>query len=112
MARNHVHFCGHSEFHLGDRVRLPKGITRKMVEMGLSAVLAKGVKPGPELDVPVILPGGITAILRPQAPPYSGWMAVTFLDPSMVTREQIAETQRLIEEAHFDPYPKEVPVEW
>lgn len=98
MARLRVHLSEHAKVRLGQRVHLPIDVSLKQIASGLATVLCLGVHPGPELSVPVLLPGGYTAICRPEAAPYSGWIVVTVLDAEAVTREQMAEVQRLVDE--------------
>ena len=76
MPRNFARTTKHFELRVEER--LGGTVTKEMrrqINQGLDALLAKGVCPGPNLDVHVGIPGGYVAVCVPSAT--GGWVAVT-----------------------------------
>jgi hypothetical protein len=92
-----VHFDprGHAEVRLDERLRASRGVLKE-VEAGLNTRLCLGAPTGPELSIAVGLSGGYTAICVPEWLPRTGWRVITFLDPDMVTVEEVHQLKRAI----------------
>lgn len=81
MAMYKVVLSNHAKQRLLERVGSLKGAEHE-IAMGLITTLHLGAKPGPNLEVTVLLPDGFKALC---VPTFDGkWLAKTVLDPEMV----------------------------